>query len=64
MLIDSRVQGNFISPRTVNRYCLLWYKKEEPYRLNAVDGTEVAYGNGIIDMETDYLYVWIRDYTE
>jgi transposase InsO family protein/murein DD-endopeptidase MepM/ murein hydrolase activator NlpD len=63
-LIDSGAQGNFISPRTVNQYCLPWHKKEEPYRLNAVDGTEVAYGNGIIDMETDHLHVRIRDHTE
>ena len=39
----------------VNRYLLTWYKKKEPYRLNIVDGTEVAYRNGIIDIETDYL---------
>ena len=39
----------------VNKYHLIWYKKREPYRLNAVNGIEVAYRNSIIDIETDYL---------
>ena len=63
-LVDSRVQGNFISPGIVNKYYLYWNRKKEPYRLNAVDETAVAYSNGIINKETDPLLVQIGNYTE
>lgn len=31
--------------------------EEDPYRLSAVEGTEVGHGNGVINMETDHLPV-------
>lgn len=64
VLIDSGTQGNFIFPRTVNKYYILWHKKEKPHMLNAVDETEVAYGEGIINIETDNLRLRIPGYTE
>ena len=59
-LLDSGAQGNFISPSIINRDEIPWHQKEDPYRLSTVEGTEVGYGNGVIDMETDHLPVSIQ----
>jgi hypothetical protein len=59
-LLDSGAQGNFISPRIINKDEIPWHQKEDPYRLSTVEGTEVGYGNGVIDMETDHLPVSIQ----
>lgn len=63
-LLDSGAQGNFISPAVVNRYKIPWQQKTEPYALSTIDGQEVLYGNGIIDMETDHLPVAFNDREE
>lgn len=58
-LLDSGAQGNYISPQIINRDKIPWHQKEYPYRLSTVEGQEVAYGNGIIDRETDHLPVTV-----
>ena len=47
-MIDSGAQGNFISPRVVNRCRIHWKKKERPYQLTRVEGTP----DGKIENET------------
>lgn len=63
-LVDTGAQGNFISPRIVNRLKLPWKRKLTPYRLRTVDGELVTYGNGIVDMETAHIQVRIQDHCE
>ncbi|KAI1869633.1 uncharacterized protein JN550_005614 [Neoarthrinium moseri] len=63
-LLDSGAQGNYISPKVVNKYRIPWKEKDAPYQLRTVDGEFVTYGNGTVDMETDHLPVTISDHAE
>src|SRR5690606_16939227 len=54
-LIDSGSNGNYISPRIVNRYQLPWIQKEEPYPLATFDGSPVTYDGGMVRRETAHL---------
>src|ERR1700735_3026279 len=58
-LIDSGAQGNYISPNLVNRLRLPWSYKDESYRLKTVEGELVAYGQGLVNMETAQLLTTI-----
>jgi hypothetical protein len=60
-MIDSGAQGNYISPSVVNKLRLPWKEKQECYRLSTVDGANVEYGNGLVDMETAPLHVEIHN---
>ena len=53
-MINSRAQGNYISPRIVNenKEQLEWEYKEDPYRLSTVEGYEVTYKDGFVIRET------------
>ena len=60
-LIDSGAQGNYISPNLVNHAQLPWKNKDEPYRLRTVEGELVEYGNGLVNMETAQLPLFIAN---
>ena len=62
-LLDSGAQGNYASPKIINQDKIPWHWKEEPYRLSTVEGQEVSYGQGVINMETDHLPVSIQGRT-
>ena len=63
-LVDSGAQGNYMSPRTVNKQKISWKEKEQPYRLSTVEGESVSYGQGIVNMETDHLHTTVNDHPE
>jgi RNase H-like domain found in reverse transcriptase/Reverse transcriptase (RNA-dependent DNA polymerase)/Integrase zinc binding domain/Chromo (CHRromatin Organisation MOdifier) domain/Retroviral aspartyl protease len=54
-MIDSGAQENYISPRIVNREHIEWTYKKEPYSLSTVEGTTVAYEDGLVSRETAQL---------
>jgi hypothetical protein len=56
-LVDSGAQGNFISPKVVNRERVPWKNKKEPYQLLTIEGNEVSYDDGVIHRETEQLQV-------
>lgn len=64
-MIDSGAQGNYISPRIINREQIEWVRKKEPYNLSTVEGNTVAYEDGLVSRETAQLLMNIsgRDET-
>ena len=63
-LIDSGAQGNFVSPKIVNRYRIPWKRKTRPYPLNMADGQPTSYRQGMVDMRTEILQVTVEGKTE
>ena len=60
ILIDSGVDGNFISPVLINILKIPWKAKDKPYILRTADGLIAIYNNGIVGRETDYLSISIE----
>ena len=58
--IDCGAKQNFIDPRLVTELALPWKKKQLPYPLVNAEGQLFDYNNGIVDQETDHLYIHIQ----
>ena len=63
-LVDSGAQGNYFSPRIVNRLQIPWKQKDAPYRLSAADGEAFKYDDGLVLRETAPLLVTIQNRQE
>nr|AAG24792.1 pol protein [Colletotrichum gloeosporioides] len=63
-LIDSGSEGDFVSPRAVNKLRIPWHEKRQPYQLNNVEGEQVQYEGGTIKNETAPLEMSYLDRNE
>ena len=63
-LVDSGAQGNYVSPRVVNRFQIPWVWKERPYPLLMIDGAPTEYDQGMVNRETQPLEVGFRNKKE
>ena len=63
-LLDSGAQGNYFSPRIVNKLQIPWKQKDAPYRLSAADGEAFKYDDGLVLRETAPLLVTIQNRQE
>ena len=63
-LLDSGAEGNYVSPRVVNRYRLPWKEKTNPYELYDIEGGLFDYNGGLIDMEIDHLDVKVQGHLD
>ena len=63
-LIDCGAQGNYMSPRVINREKIPWKKKKDPYGLRTVEGDSVSYGAGTVDKETEPLHMSVLGRSE
>jgi hypothetical protein len=63
-LLDSGAQGNYISPKLINRHHLPWDVKNQPYRLRMFDGGLTAYDQGWVRRETAPLTMTVGGSTD
>jgi len=59
-LVDSGATRNHISPKAVERIGLPYRQKEHPYPLTTILGDQIAYGGGIINLETGPIQITIE----
>jgi hypothetical protein len=64
VILDSSVQGNFISPETIRQLNILIQEKKEPYLFNIIDKITIKQDKGIVQQETIFLRVIIKKYIE
>jgi hypothetical protein len=48
VILDSNIQGNFISPETIKQLNMLIREKKEPYLFSIIDRTVIKQDKGII----------------
>jgi hypothetical protein len=60
VILDSSIQGNFISPETIKQLNMLIREKEKPYLLSIIDRTAIKQNKGIVRHKTIPIQVTIR----
>ncbi|RYP18084.1 hypothetical protein DL767_009899 [Monosporascus sp. MG133] len=63
-MINSKAEGNFISPRVAKKYQIPWKYKQQSYKLRTVDGSLSTYDNGRILRKTEELMIQIQRHSE
>jgi hypothetical protein len=61
-MLDSSIQGNFISLETIKQLNVPIREKEEPYLLSVIDRTVIKQDKGIVRYKTIPIRVIIRRY--
>jgi hypothetical protein len=64
VILDSSIQGNFISLETIKQLNISIREKEKPYLFNIIDRTAIKQDKGIIRHETIPMQVIIRRHIE
>jgi hypothetical protein len=52
VILDSSIQGNFISPETIKQLNILIQEKEELYLFNIINRTVIKQNKGIVQHKT------------
>ncbi|KAF4306721.1 hypothetical protein GTA08_BOTSDO05973 [Botryosphaeria dothidea] len=64
ILIDTGSSGNFIHNELVQKMNIPYRKKQEPYPLSGFDGSQAAYGEGWVKIETEEATLQIGNHQE
>jgi hypothetical protein len=64
VILDSSMQGNFISPETIKQLNILVQEKEESYLFSIIDRTVIKQDKGIVRHETILMRVIIGKHIE
>jgi hypothetical protein len=64
VILDSSIQGNFISPETIKQLNMLIREKKKPYPLSIIDRTIIKQNKGIVRYKTIFIQVIIRRHIE
>jgi hypothetical protein len=64
VILDSNIQGNFISLETIRQLNVLIREKEKPYLFNIINKTIIKQNKGIIKYKTILIQIIIRRYVE
>lgn len=59
--VDSGASRTLISPRVVEKYNLPYRNREQPIWMISAEETPVAYGGGVIRLETEMLALEVAD---
>ena len=58
--MDSRVIRDHVLLETVKRLGILHRKKRKPYLLRTITGEPIAYGDSIVNLETEPLRIKVK----
>jgi hypothetical protein len=64
VILDSSIQGNFISPETIRQLNIFIREKKKPYLLNIIDRIIIKQNKRIIRYKTILIQVIIGRYIE
>jgi hypothetical protein len=64
VMLDSSIQGNFISLEIIKQLNIFIQEKEEPYLFNIINRTVIKQDKGIVRYETIPIQIIIRKHIE
>jgi hypothetical protein len=64
VMLDSSIQGNFISPETIKQLNILIREKKEPYPLSVINRTAIKQDKRIVQHETILTQIIIGKHIE